>query len=157
MNDINISNATAKDRKELINWFEFYGIQKLIAKRVDCYLDHNFTVIAKNKNKIVGVLQWHVKENAGHGLAEIEEVLILESYRGQGIGSLLVSFAIDEIRNGFIELNIKPRKIFLFVGKGNINARKLYEKHGFILIGSIGYLFHDNVEELFYSLDLQKD
>ena len=154
MNDIKISIATIKDRKRLINWFKFYGIQKLIEKRIDCYLVHNSTVIAKDKNEIVGVLQWHVKENAAHGLAEIEEVLISESYRGQGIGSLLVLFAIDEIRTCFIELKIKPRKIFLFVGKGNTTARKLYEKHGFRLISSIGYLFHDNVEELFYSLDL---
>ena len=154
MNDIKISIATIKDRERLINWFEFYVIQKLIAKRIDCYLVHNSTAIAKDKDEIVGVLQWHVKENAAHGLAEIEEVLISESYRGQGIGSLLVLFAIDEIRACFIELNIKPRKIFLFVGKGNIAARKLYEKHGFRLISSIGYLFHDDAEELFYSLDL---
>ncbi len=154
MNDIIISNATIKERKQLVNWFKFYSIQKLIAKRVDCYLVHNSTVIAKDKDKIVGVLQWHVKENAAHGLAEIEEVLISESYRGQGIGSLLVLFAIDEIRTSFIKFNIKPRKIFLFVGKGNTTARKLYEKHGFRLINSIGYLFHDDVEELFYSLDL---
>ncbi len=154
MKDIKISNATKKDRKQLISWFKFYGIQKLIEKRVDCYLVHNSTVIAKDKNKIVGVLQWHVKENAAHGLAEIEEVLILENYRGQGLGSLLVLFAIDAIRSYFNEYNIKPRKIFLFVGKGNTAARKLYEKHGFRLINSIGYLFHDNAEELFYSLEL---
>ena len=154
MKEIKISSATIKDRKQLINWFEFYGNKKLIDKRIDCYLAHNSTVLAKDKNKIVGVLQWHVKENAAHGLAEIEEVLISESYRGQGIGSLLVLFAIDEIRTCFIEFNIKPRKIFLFVGKSNTTARKLYEKHGFKLIGSIGYLFHDNAEELFYSLDL---
>lgn len=154
MNDILISSATINDREQLINWFKFYPNQKLIEKRVDCYLVHNSTVIAKDKNKIVGVLQWHVKENAAQGLAEIEEVLIAESYRGHGIGSLLVSLVIDEIRNSFIELKIKPRKIFLFVGKRNTAARKLYEKHGFIMISSIGYLFHDDAEELFYSLDL---
>lgn len=154
MNDLKISNATTNDRKQLINWFNFYGNQKLIKERVDCYLSHNSTIIAKDKNKIVGVLQWHVKESAAHGLAEIEEVLISESYRGKGTGSLLVSYAVDEIRNYFMELNNRPRKIFLFVGKGNTAARKLYEKHGFILISSIGYLFHDDVEELFYSLDI---
>jgi len=154
MNDIKISTATKKDREQLINWFKFYGIPELIEKRVDCYLFHNSTVIAKDKNKIVGVLQWHVKENAAHGLAEIEEVLISENYRGQGIGSSLVLFAIDAIRTYYIELNIRPRKIFLFVGKGNTTARKLYEKHGFKFVNSIGYLFHDEVEEVFYSLEL---
>jgi ribosomal protein S18 acetylase RimI-like enzyme len=154
MNDIRISTATMNDREQLITWFEFYGNKELIEKRVDCYLCHHSTIIAKDKNQIVGLLQWHVKENAAHGLAEIEEVLISESYRGQGIGSLLISFTIDEIRTFFLELNIRPRKIFLFVGKKNTAARRLYEKHGFTLISSIGYLFHDDAEELFYSLDL---
>ena len=154
MTDIKICTARKRDRKQLIGWFSFYGNQKLIKNRVDCFLVHNSTVIAKDKNKIVGLLQWHVKENAAHGLAEIEEVLVLENYRGQGIGSSLVSFAIAAIRTYFIELNIKPRKIFLFVGSGNTAARKLYEKHGFSMISSIGYVFHDNVEELFYSLEL---
>jgi ribosomal protein S18 acetylase RimI-like enzyme len=154
MKDIKISTATKKDRRQLISWFKFYAIQNLIEKRVDCYLVHNSTVIAKDNNKIVGVLQWHVKENAAHGLAEIEEVLISEDYRGQGMGSLLVLFAINAIRAYFLELNIKPRKIFLFVARENTAARKLYEKHGFKFVSSIGYIFHDDVEELFYSLEL---
>ena len=154
MKDIKISKATQKDRKQLLNWFKFYGLDKLIKSRVDCYLHYHFTVIAKDKSQIVGVLQWHIQENPACGLSEIEEVLIDEKYRGQGIGSKLVSFAIDDIRNYFIELNIRPRKVFLFVGKENNPARNLYEKHGFTLINSIGYLFHEDKEELFYSLDL---
>jgi ribosomal protein S18 acetylase RimI-like enzyme len=154
MKNIKISTATKNDRKQLINWFKFYHSEELTRKRVGCYLVHNSTVIAKDKNKIVGVLQWHVKENAAHGLAEIEEVLVSENYRREGTGSLLVLFAIDAIRNYFIELNIKPRRIFLFVGRENAAARKLYEKYGFKLINSIGYLFFDDVEELFYSLDM---
>jgi ribosomal protein S18 acetylase RimI-like enzyme len=154
MKDIKISKATNKDKKQLLSWFHFYGNGKLIVNRVECYMHHHSTVAAKDNNQIVGVLQWHVKENPANGLAEIEEVFISEQYRGQGIGSLLVLFAISEIRAYFLELNIRPRKVFLFVGKENIPARKLYEKHGFLFINSIGYLFHDKKEELFYSLSL---
>jgi ribosomal protein S18 acetylase RimI-like enzyme len=154
MKEIKISTATAKDREQLIKWFKFYGTKELIEKRVDCYLGHNSTIIARDEDKITGVLQWHVKESAEHGLAEIEEVLVSESCRGKGTGSMLVTSAIETIRDYFIELNIRPRKIFLFVGKENTPARKLYEKHGFRLISSIGCLFSDNVEEVFYSLDM---
>ncbi len=154
MQNIKISDATNNDRKQLMNWFNFYHNQELAENRVGCYLTHNSTVVAKDNNKIIGVLQWHVKENAAHGLAEIEEVLITEEYRGKGLGSLLVLFAIDAIRTYFIELKIRPRKIFLFVARENTAARKLYEKHGFRLINSIGYLFFDDAEELFYLLDL---
>ena len=142
-------------RKDYISWDEYFmGIALLSAKRSKDPSTQVGACIVSDKNKIVGVLQWHVKENAAHGLAEIEEVLILENYRGQGTGSLLVLCAIDAIRSYFVEYNIKPRKIFLFVGKENTPARKLYEKHGFKFISSIGYVFQDNVEELFYSLEL---
>ena len=154
MKNIKISVSTKKDRKQLISWFNFYHNQELAENRVGCYLTHNSTIVAKDKNKIIGVLQWHVKENAAHGLAEIEEVLVAEDHRGQGTGSMLVLFAIDAIRKYFIELTIRPRKIYLFVARENTSARKLYEKHGFRLINSIGYLFFDDAEEMFYSLDL---
>ena len=154
MTDIKIYTATNSDKVQLADWFSFYGDMKLIEKRIDCYLGHNSTIIAKDRDKIVGVLQWHVKESAVHGLAEIEEVMITESYRGQGIGSQLVIYTIDTIRASFTELSIRPRKIFLFVARENTVSRNLYEKHGFRMIGTAGNLFNDNVEELFYSLEL---
>jgi ribosomal protein S18 acetylase RimI-like enzyme len=154
MNDITISLATRRDRKQLINWFLFYGNEKLAGKRAGCYLEYHSTLIAKDKNRIIGVLQWHVQENPACGLSEIEEVLIDEKYRSRGIGDRLVAFAITGIRDYFKELNIRPRKVFLFVGKENLPARNLYEKHGFRLMNSVGNLFHDAREELFYALDL---
>jgi len=52
------------------------------------------------------------------------------------------------------EIRIKPRKIFLFVGKNNKIARALYEKHGFKLVCEVGNLFSDKEIEGFYSLCL---
>jgi len=154
MKEIKISVAEKNDREQLLTWFSYYGIKELIEKRVDCYLEHHFTLVAKDESRLVGVLQWHVKEEPLRGLAEIEEVLVSENYRGQGIGSGLVEHAIRSVRTYFNELNVRPRKIYLFVAKKNLPARKLYEKYGFRLINSIGYLFDDAVEEVFYSLDL---
>lgn len=154
MNNIKITIATKKDKTQLLAWFKNYEINKLIEKRVNCFLEHNFTILAKDGDKIIGVLQWYVKEEPDEGLAEIEEVFVSEKYRGRGIASLLVMFAIKTIREYFIKFNFKPRKIFLFVGKENISARKLYEKYGFKLICSVGNLFHDKEEELFYTVNL---
>jgi ribosomal protein S18 acetylase RimI-like enzyme len=154
MNNIKITIANKRDKKQLMIWFKHYGADKFVKKRVDCYIEHNSTIVAKDKNKIVGVLQWHVKEDPNYGVAEMEEVFVSENYRRQGIGSLLVTFAIKTIRKYFTKLKFKPRKIFLFVGKENIAARKLYEKCGFKLVCSVGNLFHDKEEELFYTLDL---
>jgi len=154
MNNIKITSASRKDRPELIKWFEFYSRRSAILKRIDCYTSHNFTVIAKDKNKIVRVLQWYAKEEPRHGLAEFEEVFVLDKYRGKGIGFRIVEFAIKSVKDHFKKLNFKARKIFLFVGKKNLAARKLYEKYGFKSAAKAGNLFNDNTDELLYTLDL---
>ncbi len=153
MNNIKITIATKKDKEQLLIWFKHYKINQFIEKRVDCFLEHNSTIVAKDRNKIIGVLQWYVKENPNEGVAEIEEVFVSEKYRGQGIASLLITFAIKTIWEYFIKFNFKPRKVFVFVGKENIPAIKVYEKYGFKFVCSVGNLFHDE-EELFYTLNL---
>jgi len=154
MINIKITLATEKDKKQLLKYFKHYKVKEIIEKRVDSYLSHNFTVIAKDKDKVIGILQWHVKENPQAGVVEFEEVHVLDSYRGKGIGSSIVKFAIQSVKDYFKNININARKIFLFVSKNNKIARALYEKHGFKLISQTGNLFSNNEIELFYLLDL---
>lgn len=153
MKTIKISTANSKDRKQLIEWFRHYKSKRLIRQRVECYTSHCFTTVAKDKEKIIGVLQWYVKENPNDGVAEFEEVFVSPSYRGQGIGSMLVSESIDAVKKYFKKVKIRPRKIFLFVGKKNIDAKRLYEKNGFKFRSNVGNLFSDNENELYYILD----
>jgi ribosomal protein S18 acetylase RimI-like enzyme len=150
---IKIYLATNKDKK-LFDYFKHYKIKEIIKKRINCYLEHNFTVVAKDENKIVGVLQWYIKENPNNGVVEFEEVFVSKDYRNKGIGSSLVKFAIKSVKKYFKKLKIKPRKIFLFVGKKNKAAQVLYKKQGFKFISKVNDLFHDKETELFYSLNL---
>jgi hypothetical protein len=60
MDNIKVGLATEKDKKQLIEHFRYY--KKLAEKRADCYIKHNFTIVAKDKEKIIGVLQWYIKE-----------------------------------------------------------------------------------------------
>ena len=154
MINIKITLATEKDKKQLLKYFKHYKVKEIIEKRVDSYLSHNFTVTAKDKDKVIGILQWHVKENPQAGVVEFEEVHVLDSYRGKGIGSSIVKFAIQSVKDYFKNININARKIFLFVSKNNKIARALYEKHGFKLISQTSNLFSNNEIELFYLLDL---
>jgi len=154
MANIKLALATKRDKRRLFNYFNHYEVKKLIERRVDCYISHNFTVVAKDKNKIVGILQWHIKEDPKAGVVEFEEIYVLENYRGRGVGSLLVKYAIQSVEDYFREIKIKPRKIFLFVSKKNKVAISLYEKHGFKFISEVSNLFSDIETELFYSLDL---
>lgn len=154
MTDIKIALATKKDKKQLLGYFKHYKVKEILEHRVDCYLSHNFTVVAKYKDKIVGTLQWYVKEDPKMGIVEFEEIHVLENYREKGIGSLIINFAIQSVKKFFKKIGIKPRRIFLFINENNEVARGLYEKHGFQLISDVGYLFSDIEKELVYSLNL---
>ncbi len=153
MDDITVALALKSDSNQLADFFNHYRVTDIIKNRIECYLNHNFTIIVKDRDKIVGILQWYVKENPLAGVAEFEEIYVLEDYRNKKIGSMLVEHGIKSVVNYFKEIKIKPRKIFLFVSKENKNARALYEKYGFKPISEIGNLFSDQEVELFYCLD----
>jgi ribosomal protein S18 acetylase RimI-like enzyme len=155
MKKLIVSQATNKDRNQLYDSFKHYKIKEIIENRVDCCLSHNFTVVAKGEDKIIGKLQWIIKEDPNAGVVEFEEMFVSEEYRRKSIGSLILKYAIQSVIQNFKKINIKPRKIFLFVGKNNRAARDLYEKHGFKKVSEVGYLFSNKEIELFYSLDLE--
>jgi hypothetical protein len=81
MEDIKVELATLQDKDQLLEYFKHYNSKEILEKRVDCYLTHNFTVVAKGGEKIIGTLQWCVKEDSNHGLVEFEEIHVLENYR----------------------------------------------------------------------------
>jgi len=149
-----ISFASKKDKKQLLKYFGFYRDADYSAARVDYFLKYGKTIIAKENREIIGLMQWHVKENPNHGLAEIEEVFVYGAYRGKGVATKLLKFVTKSIRAHFREKKIRARKVFLFVLKKNKVARRLYEKAGFRKVASVGELFEDKKKDLLYALDL---
>jgi ribosomal protein S18 acetylase RimI-like enzyme len=74
------------------------------------------------------------------GIAEIEPLIVSESYRSQGIGSKLAEYAKQEAKKkGFEFLTIKPTL-------RNEEAFHLYIRLGFNIIGSVE-LFQDLMPE----------
>jgi ribosomal protein S18 acetylase RimI-like enzyme len=149
-----ICKATLKDKRKLCFYFRHYRNCSHIQDRVECYLTHNTTLIAVTGNKIMGVLQWHIKEDPSLGVAEIEEVHVLEEYRSKDVGSSLLRYAIDDVKNSYAKMGIRPRKIFIFVGENNKPAIGLYTKSGFKFIAELNDLFGDHSKERYYCLDL---
>ena len=137
-----------------MGFFKHYKARDIIKKRVDCYLSHNFTVIAKDRKKIVGILQWYVKEDPKMGVVEFEEFYVLDNYRGRGVGSSLISSAIQSVKKYFTRNKVKPRKIFIFTNEENKVVRAILEKYGFKVVSTVGNLFFDNKTEVFYCLNL---
>ena len=155
MNGIVITDATADDRAKLIDWFSVYEVAAQRDARVDCFLEHNATMLAKDLEKIVGVLQWSIVEDMGAGVVEMQEVMVDKQYRRQGIGSALVAHALSSIQKTYVAQGVVLRKIFLFVAKENLPAIALYERHGFRHVADLGTLFDDCKVESFYVLDVR--
>jgi len=146
--------ATKKDTKLLREYFKFYNDAVYSAARIKYFLNYGKTIIAKEGSELVGLMQWHIKENPRHGLAELEEVFVHKDHRKKGIATKLINFAIASIRKEFAAKNIRARKVMLFVLEENLAAQKLYENAGFVKAANVGELFADGKNDLFYVLDL---
>lgn len=149
-----ISKAKIEDLEQLKSFFQHYKIDNLIINRTENYIKYNHTTVAKDNEKIVGTIQWLIKEDPGLGVVEIEEVNVIMSYQKQGIGSKMMEFTIDSIKKYFQKNNLNLRKIYLFVSESNITARKFYEKFRFQEETGIKNFFSDSENELFYVLTL---
>ena len=64
------------------------------------------------------------------GSPYIKSIAVFPEFRGQGIGSNLLSFTEDHFRK-------KSRHLFICVSSFNERARKLYERSGFHPVGEL--------------------
>lgn len=152
--EIILSTATINDKPQLLAFFKHYSNPEILENRIDCFLTHNSTILAKDNDRIVGTLQWHIKEDPNCGVVEFEEFHVLESHRGKGIGSSLLEKGIQSVKDAFSELGIEPRRIFAFVGSQHDAARKVFEKFGFEQISEVGNLLSETETDLIYCLEI---
>ncbi len=82
---------------------------------------------------------------------EIENVVVAESSRRQGIAGVLLTELLERIRGR------AGRAVHLEVRESNCPARRLYEKHGFTLAGRRrGYYQQPREDAILYSLGLDE-
>jgi len=149
---VKIRRANYEDKLHLLDLLQHYKPEEVLKNRIECYLSHNHTSIAQYDENIVGIVQWHIKEDPNLGVVEIEEVYVREKHRHKGIGSALMEFSLKSIKEYYNSLKIKLRRLLLFVDENNVIARKMYEKMGFRLVSDVGDLFFDGEKELIYVL-----
>lgn len=157
MKNMEIKKATSNEKEQLIKSFKHYKFNNFIESKVECYLSHNNTIIAIVDNRLIGKVQWHIKEDPNLGVVEFEEIFVVKEFRGKGVGSALLKYSIQTVNDYFKDIGIKSRRIYLFVNENNKNAKRLYEKFEFKCISNLGKLFSDNENELFYTLDLTQN
>ena len=99
----------------LKKYFHGYQISNDPFEKVAVYSDKN----------IIGIISYSIIYERG----EINYIITLPSHRNQGIGSQLLEYAINDMKNSGCT------SISLEVESTNIDAINLYLKHGFIKQG----------------------
>ncbi len=75
------------------------------------------------------------------GSPYIKSIAVFPEFRGQGIGTKLLSFTEDLFRT-------RSRHLFICVSSFNHRARKLYEKFGFRVVGELKNYIIEGASEI---------
>jgi len=81
--------------------------------------------VARDSSKVIGMAAGYVIVKFGKKIGYIEEVVVSEAYRGQGIGRKLLELIIEEAKKA------KVRQLYLTSREGRTAANSLYQKLGF--------------------------
>lgn len=138
MKDLHVSLASLQDIPELCGLLgqlfsqeeEFCPQICLQEKALNTILTHpalGVILVAKKGEKVVGMLNllFTISTALGDKVILLEDMIVDKEYRGQKIGSALLSHALAYAKeNGFL-------RITLLSDEDNLRAHKFYKKHGF--------------------------
>jgi len=82
-------------------------------------------VVARDGTRVIGMATGNYVQKLGKKIGYIEDVVVDETYRGQGIGKKLLQYIIEDARS------TQVRQIYLTSKAGRTAANALYEKLGF--------------------------
>lgn len=140
--------ATNEDFNLLMSFFEHYQNPRIQKNRVDCYINHNKTLLMFINNNYGGRIQWYVKEDPKIGAVELEEFYVKKEYRGKGLGKKLFQMALTKIQ----EIVIPLYSIFLFTNSSNKVMHHICLESGFNKATEIPNLFRKGETEIMYLL-----
>ena len=85
-------------------------------------------LLARNDEKILGMINLLFTESTALGakVAILEDMVVLPTFRGEGIGSQLIDYAIGESKKEGC------KRITLLTDIENIKAQSFYQKKGFV-------------------------
>ena len=99
--------------------------------------NHAFIMVADEEGVCVGFAVFYLTAPE----SELPDIVVSESYRGRGIGKLLLDASLRELSLRGVDT------VFLEVRVSNERARALYEKMGFEEIGRRKYFYSDPIED----------
>lgn len=147
LNEVNATYLSWLVDKEVMQGLATSGytlesLEKYVSERIDKPAIAFFAIWAKDTGLHIGNIKLEVQDAAA-AVADLGLLIGNKNYWGRGVGAEACKLAI---RYGFAEM--KLRKIYLAVYENNPNAKKLYEKLGFRLEGSLRK--HVKVENEYY-------
>jgi ribosomal protein S18 acetylase RimI-like enzyme len=90
-------------------------------------VQNNWTsmIVAKDEKRIIGMATIHIINNMGKRIAHVDDVVISDAYRRQGLGTKIICELIDVAKSrGVSQLRLTSRS-------ARIAANKLYQQTGF--------------------------
>lgn len=96
--------------------------------RENCHNPEFLLFMAYTGSKPSGIIL--IDPNGVAGSPYIKSVAVYPEFRGQGIGSMLLSYAEEMFRG-------KSKYIFLCVSSFNKKAQSFYDRHGYKVVGEL--------------------
>jgi [ribosomal protein S18]-alanine N-acetyltransferase len=147
MKDIDIKLATDQEKDMAARlmatsepWITL-GRDELMCRDI-CHDPEFFLYLAHSNNIPAGIILLDPRGVAGSPY--IKSIAVYPEFRGQGIGTMLLSFAENLFRD-------KSKHLFICVSSFNLRAQELYEKRGYHAIGELkDYIIQGASEILMY-------
>jgi len=152
---IEISIATRHDIPELVSMYTHPDLKVSEDEArwfVRCYHDNHRVLVARVGGRMAGACFWRIEGERYCGLGWVENLWVEEGIRGTGVGEKLLLAAVEDMRSSYAAYGVRLRRVVLTTQVNREEARRLYEKVGFMLVAHLGDVYDDGVEDLFYVL-----
>jgi ribosomal protein S18 acetylase RimI-like enzyme len=114
-----ISNATRSDVESLIEIYcspDLYHNRKEASRFVKSYLDYHHAKVVRHGRRIIGAIFWNSVEKKHHGIANVQDLWIEESFRRKGLGEKLLRSAIEDMKELYSNHRYPLRKVLVTTG-----------------------------------------
>lgn len=101
--------------------------------------DNETLYVALKDGICVGFL-YYLPKGAFHAFPYLHLVAVKEAYRGMGIGKKMIDYLESMLRE-------KSTKLFLVVADYNPDAKRFYERLGYLQVGEIPDLYRQGITE----------
>lgn len=108
-------------------------------------------LVAKERDKIIGLVTYLVHGRAKHGLAELYHIVVLPEHRGSGAAKRLYAALEKELKQEYKRMGGKLRKLFLTTRFSNARAQKFYKKMGLKFETKLKSHFYKGKDEYIFS------